>query len=139
MTQGRSLMNSPTPIYLPFDEKWYKIIILIPDLQLSPNEVIRKLSNSKHSIGCVSNREWWDKTVIKGFYLSDISKEVTVVTLCLNLSKDLHELELHTRIKKICGLSSKINSYRVNEINIPDNLISIHDIKKGIKKLLTNE
>jgi hypothetical protein len=136
-TKQMSLITINKPIFLPEDEVWYEINIKTSlRSQLNPINVLRALSNSKQSVGRKNNREWWNKNVRSGFYLNQFNANGLRITLYLNLRNELHELDFHARVKKVCGLGSVIEIARLNQIYLPKEIITLHPIKGGFENII---
>jgi len=104
--------------------------------QIEPFVIFRTLSNAKQSVGRKTNRDWWRKNVITGFQENHLSANGLVINLYLNLRNELHQLDFHTRVKKVCGLGSVIEIARLNQIYLPKEIITLHPIKGGFENII---
>jgi hypothetical protein len=136
-TKQMSLFSVKTPIHIPHNEIWYEVKINMPERsRLTPSYILRAISNSKQSVGRRTNREWWKQNVMTGFYLTNLNTSGLQIIMYLKVKKELHLLDFRTRIKKICGLASQLNVVRVNELYLPQQLITLHHIKDGYQEVL---
>jgi len=82
----------------------------------SVSKFYQKLTNSKSSVGKLSNREWF-KNIENGFYKYQVTPEKTTVYICLQPLRKLSELDLKTRIKKIkpypVDMEIGVNDYKL--------------------------
>ena len=90
------------------DNYWYFITITFDTSTFfrrlnSISDVYKKLSNSKSGLtGNLSNREWWAKLKPSGFYDYTLTKDKIVFKMIMETQTKINELELKSRIKKIC-------------------------------------
>lgn len=135
-TNPMSLLSKNSPILTPQNEIWYIIKIYIPKkITITPSTIIRKLTNSKQTTSRTTNRNWWEKNVTNGFVVNYINKEGLKMEINIQVREELHFLDVKTRIKKICGLTSEVEIFRTDEIRFPDILITIQPIKNGYQKI----
>lgn len=66
----------------------------------SISKFYQKITNSKSAVGKLSNREWF-KNIKNGFYKYQVNPETTTIYLAFEPKKQINELDLKTRIKKI--------------------------------------
>ena len=73
----------------------------------SISKFYQKLTNSKSAVGKLSNREWF-KNIKNGFYKYQVTPDTTTIYLAFEPKKQINELDLKTRIKKIKPFPDKI-------------------------------
>lgn len=67
------------------------------------NDLYVRLSNSKSSItSLLNNRLWWKKIMPSGIYESVLTDEHLALNFIMTTKLKLNELELKSRVKKIC-------------------------------------
>jgi hypothetical protein len=77
------------------------------------NDIYKRLSNSKSSItGHPNNRLWWKKIMPSGIYEPVLTEEHLVLNFIMTTNSKLNELELKSRVKKICPYVSIKISYQ---------------------------
>jgi len=80
------------------------------------NDIYKRLSNSKSSItGHPNNRFWWKKIMPSGIYESVLTDEHLELNFIMTTNSKLNELELKSRVKKICPYVSIKISYQEKE------------------------
>ena len=80
------------------------------------NDIYKRLSNSKSSItGHPNNRFWWKKIMPSGIYEPILTDEHLVLNFIMTTKSKLNELELKSRMKKICPYVSIKISYQEKE------------------------
>ena len=66
----------------------------------SISKFYQKITNSKSAVGKLSNRDWF-KNISNGFYKYQVNPEITTIYLAFEPKKQINELDLKTRIKKV--------------------------------------
>ena len=100
---------------------WYVISIVFDNSTYfrrlnNINDIYVRLSNSKSSItGHPNNRFWWKKIMPSGIYESVLTDEHLVLNFIMTTKSKLNELELKSRVKKICPYVSIKISYQEKE------------------------
>ncbi len=100
---------------------WYIILIVFDNSTYfrrlnNINDIYKRLSNSKSSItGHPNNRFWWKKIMPSGIYESVLTDEHLVLNFIMTTKSKLNELELKSRMKKICPYVSIKISYQEKE------------------------
>jgi hypothetical protein len=100
---------------------WYIILIVFDNSTYfrrlnNINDIYKRLSNSKSSItGHPNNRFWWKKIMPSGIYEPVLTDEHLVLNFIMTTNSKLNELELKSRVKKICPYVSIKISYQVKE------------------------
>lgn len=80
------------------------------------NDLYVRLSNSKSSItSLLNNRLWWKKIMPSGIYESVLTDEHLVLNFIMTTKSKLNELELKSRVKKICPYISIKICYQEKE------------------------
>lgn len=70
----------------------------------TPSKFYRKLSNSKSSVGGMTNRQYFKQNVFGGFYTHQNQEGFIEILLCLK-GTELSNLQLQVRIRKILPTS----------------------------------
>ena len=100
---------------------WYVILIVFDNSTYfrrlnNINDIYVRLSNSKSSItGHPNNRLWWKKIMPSGIYETVLTDEHLVLNFIMTTKSKLNELELKSRVKKICPYVSIKISYQEKE------------------------
>ena len=100
---------------------WYVISILFDNSTYfrrlnNINDIYKRLSNSKSSItGHPNNRFWWKKIMPSGIYEAVLTDEHLVLNFIMTTKSKLNELELKSRVKKICPYVSIKICYQEKE------------------------
>jgi hypothetical protein len=100
---------------------WYIILIVFDNSTYfrrlnNINDIYKRLSNSKSSItGHPNNRFWWKKIMPSGIYEPILTDEHLVLNFIMTTKSKLNELELKSRVKKICPYVSIKISYQEKE------------------------
>ena len=100
---------------------WYVISIVFDNSTYfrrlnNINDIYVRLSNSKSSItGHPNNRFWWKKIMPSGIYEPVLTDEHLVLNFIMTTKLKLNELELKSRVKKICPYVSIKISYQEKE------------------------
>jgi hypothetical protein len=67
------------------------------------NDLYIRLSNSKSSItGQINNRLYWKRIIPSGLYQSILTEENLILNFIMTTNIKINELELKSRVKKIC-------------------------------------
>jgi hypothetical protein len=78
----------------------------------SISEIHRTITNSKHILGGVSNRKFWQRTFKGGLYTYKVAKDYTLMEYYLNTQTEISEgllRNLRTRIKKVIWCQMEID------------------------------
>jgi hypothetical protein len=100
---------------------WYVISIVFDNSTYfrrlnNINDIYVRLSNSKSSLtGQINNRLWWKKIMPSGIYEPILTDEHLVLNFIMTTNSKLNELELKSRVKKICPYVSIKISYQEKE------------------------
>ena len=100
---------------------WYVISIVFDNSTYfrrlnNINDIYVRLSNSKSSLtGQMNNRLWWKKIMPSGIYEPILTDEHLVLNFIMTTNSKLNELELKSRVKKICPYVSIKISYQEKE------------------------
>lgn len=100
---------------------WYFITIVFDNTTYfrrlnNINEFYKRLSNSKSTLtGHPNNRFWWKKIMPSGIYEPVLTDEHLVLNFIMTTKSKLNELELKSRVKKICPYVSIKISYQEKE------------------------
>jgi hypothetical protein len=100
---------------------WYVISIVFDNSTYfrrlnNINDIYVRLSNSKSSLtGQINNRLWWKKIMPSGIYQPVLTDEHLVLNFIMTTKSKLNELELKSRVKKICPYVSIKISYQEKE------------------------
>ena len=100
---------------------WYVILIVFDNSTYfrrlnNINDIYKRLSNSKSSItGHPNNRFWWKKIMPSGIYETVLTDEHLVLNFIMTTNSKLNELELKSRVKKICPYVSIKICYQEKE------------------------
>ena len=98
----------------------------------SISKFYQKLTNSKSAVGKLSNREWF-KNIKNGFYKFQVSPETTTIYLAFEPKKQINELDLKTRIKKIKPFPDKIE-VGVNDFDLLEKyFFNLFDYNSGVE------
>jgi hypothetical protein len=103
------------------NKHWYIISIVFENstyfrILNNINDLYVRLSNSKSSItGQINNRLWWKKIMPSGIYEPIITDEHLVLNFIMTTKSKLNELELKSRVNKICPYVSIKISYQEKE------------------------
>ena len=99
------------------DTKWLEIKIEEPgELCIDEKKLYRILSNSKQSVGGESNRDWWRKWVIWGFYHYWCKPNFQVTKFYLLVHDIVSPIVLTSRVRKAVGFTSDLS---VTEVDSP--------------------
>ena len=99
---------------------------------LTISKFYQKITNSKSAVGKLSNREWF-KNIRNGFYKYQVSPETTTIYLAFEPKKQINELDLKTRIKKIKPFPDEIE-IGVNDFELLDKYFySLFDYNTGVE------
>ena len=102
--------------------RWVELVVNEPGEEcIDEKKLFRFLSNSKQSIGGVSNRDWWRRNVIWGFYHYWCRPESKVTKFYLFMESSVSELVLKTRLVKVVGVGSEVEVRRVERPLYPTN------------------
>jgi hypothetical protein len=102
-------------------QHWYIISIVFDNSTYfrrlnNINDIYKRLSNSKSSItGHPNNRFWWKKIMPSGIYETVLTDEHLVLNFIMTTKSKLNDLELKSRVKKICPYVSIKISYQGKE------------------------
>jgi hypothetical protein len=100
---------------------WYIILIVFDNSTYfrrlnNINDIYKRLSNSKSSItGHPNNRFWWKKIMPSGIYETVLTDEHLVLNFIMTTKSKLNDLELKSRVKKICPYVSIKICYQEKE------------------------
>ena len=83
---------------------------------IDEKDLFRTLSNSKQSVGGESNRDWWRRSVIWGFYHFWCKPNFQVTRFYLFVDGEVSPLVLKSRVRKAVGFNSEL---AVNDIECP--------------------
>lgn len=98
----------------------------------SISKFYQKLTNSKSSVGKLSNRDWF-KNIKNGFYKFQVTPETTIIYIALEPKKLLNELDLKTRIKKIKPFPESI-VIGINDFQLLNRyFIKLFDYNSGVE------
>lgn len=132
-----SLLSLGTTVVLPEQNIWYEITINVHNpFKVVPSDLIRGLSNNKQSIGGRTNREWWKTNVITGYYITRFTQTGLEIVLYLNLKREINHMDFKIRVKKMCGLGSKVRVVRTQHLLIPQEFITLNSINDGVESVL---
>jgi hypothetical protein len=101
---------------------WYVISIVFDNSTYfrrlnNINDIYKRLSNSKSSItGHPNNRFWWKKIMPSGIYETVLTDEHLVLNFIMTTKSKLNDLELKSRVKKICPYVSIKICYQEKEV-----------------------
>jgi hypothetical protein len=99
------------------DTKWLEIKIEEPgELCIDEKKLYRILSNSKQSVGGESNRDWWRKWVIWGFYHYWCKPNFQVTKFYLLVHDIVSPIVLTSRVRKAVGFNADLS---VTEVESP--------------------
>ena len=113
------------------DAHWIQVTITeTGERCTNENTLYRILSNSKQSVGGVSNRVWWNRHVIRGFYHYTCAEGSQTTRFCLLIQPSPSVSSLHTRFRKTVGFSADIKTEFINELAYPKS-------RKGFKSFQT--
>lgn len=114
------------------DGKWLELVVEEEGERcIDEKKLYRLLSNAKQSIGGMSNRKWWRKNVICGFYHFWCKPDQRVTKFLLYVQPDSSLIVLKARVKKGVGLSPQIS---VKQVESPDYPTS----SEGYKSFINN-
>jgi hypothetical protein len=83
-------------------------------------------------VGKLSNREWF-KNIRNGFYKYQVSPETTTIYLAFEPKKQINELDLKTRIKKIKPFPEEIE-IGINDFELLEKYFySLFDYNSGVE------
>ena len=100
---------------------WYVISIVFDNSTYfrrlnNINDIYVRLSNSKSSItGHPNNRFWWKKLMPSGIYHPILTDDNLVINFIMTTESKINELELKSRVKKICPYVSIKVCYQEKE------------------------
>jgi hypothetical protein len=99
---------------------------------LSISKFYQKITNSKSAVGKLSNRDWF-KNIRNGFYKYQVSPEKTTIYLAFEPKKQINELDLKTRIKKIKPFPEEIE-IGINDFELLEKYFySLFDYNSGVE------
>ena len=99
---------------------------------LTISKFYQKITNSKSSVGKLSNREWF-KNIRNGFYKYQVSPETTTIYLAFEPKKQINELDLKTRIKKVKPFPDVIE-IGLNDFDLLDKyFFNLFDYNSGVE------
>ena len=99
------------------DTKWLEIKLEEPgELCIDEKKLYRILSNSKQSVGGESNRDWWRKWVIWGFYHYWCKPNFQVTKFYLLVHDIVSPIVLTSRVRKAVGFNADLS---VTEVDSP--------------------
>ena len=99
------------------DTKWLEIKIEEPgELCIDEKKLYRILSNSKQSVGGESNRDWWRKWVIWGFYHYWCKPNFQATKFYLLVHDIVSPIVLTSRVRKAVGFNADLS---VTEVDSP--------------------
>jgi hypothetical protein len=99
---------------------------------LSISKFYQKITNSKSAVGKLSNREWF-KNIRNGFYKYQVSPETTTIYLAFEPKKQINELDLKTRIKKVKPFPDVIE-IGLNDFDLLDKyFFNLFDYNSGVE------
>jgi hypothetical protein len=99
---------------------------------LTISKFYQKITNSKSAVGKLSNRDWF-KNISNGFYKYQVSPETTTIYLAFEPKKQINELDLKTRIKKIKPFPEEIEIGR-NDFDLLDKyFFNLFDYNTGVE------
>ena len=99
---------------------------------LSISKFYQKITNSKSAVGKLSNREWF-KNIRNGFYKYQVNPEITTIYLAFEPKKQINELDLKTRIKKIKPFPDVIE-IGLNDFDLLDKyFFNLFDYNSGVE------
>ena len=114
------------------DGKWLELVVEEEGERcIDEKKLYRLLSNAKQSSGGMSNRKWWRKNVICGFYHFWCKPDQRVTKFLLYVQPDSSHIVLKARVKKGVGLSPQIS---VKQVESPDYPTS----SEGYKSFINN-
>jgi hypothetical protein len=80
------------------------------------NDLYVRLSNSKSSLtSLLNNRFWWKKLMPSGIYHPILTDDNLVINFIMTTESKINELELKSRVKKICPYVSIKICYQEKE------------------------
>lgn len=80
------------------------------------NDLYVRLSNSKSSLtSLLNNRYWWKKLMPSGIYHPILTDDNLVINFIMTTESKINELELKSRVKKICPYVSIKICYQEKE------------------------
>lgn len=80
------------------------------------NDLYVRLSNSKSSLtSLLNNRFWWKKLMPSGIYHPILTDDNLVINFIMTTDSKINELELKSRVKKICPYVSIKICYQEKE------------------------
>ena len=80
------------------------------------NDLYVRLSNSKSSLtSLLNNRFWWKKLMPSGIYHPILTDDNLVINFIMTTESKINELELKSRVKKICPYVSIKVCYQEKE------------------------
>lgn len=103
-------------------------ILKLTNIEVQPQELYRMLSNSKQVTSGLNNREWWKLNVLEFGMWSVYQNESLEIIIVLTSDKNLSELDLRVRLKRICGIQSDIH-FGIENVSIPQNIIEFKHYK----------
>lgn len=99
---------------------------------LTISKFYQKITNSKSAVGKLSNREWF-KNIRNGFYKYQVNPEITTIYLAFEPKKQINELDLKTRIKKIKPFPDVIE-IGLNDFDLLDKyFFNLFDYNSGVE------
>jgi hypothetical protein len=99
---------------------------------LSISKFYQKITNSKSAVGKLSNREWF-KNIKNGFYKYQVNPQTTIIYLAFEPKKQINELDLKTRIKKIKPFPDLIE-IGLNDYDLLDKyFFNLFDYNSGVE------
>jgi hypothetical protein len=99
---------------------------------LSISKFYQKITNSKSAVSKLSNREWF-KNIRNGFYKYQVSPETTTIYLAFEPKKQINELDLKTRIKKVKPFPDVIE-IGLNDFDLLDKyFFNLFDYNSGVE------
>jgi hypothetical protein len=98
----------------------------------SISKFYQKITNSKSAVGKLSNRDWF-KNISNGFYKYQVNPEITTIYLAFEPKKQINELDLKTRIKKIKPFPDVIE-IGLNDFDLLDKyFFNLFDYNSGVE------
>jgi hypothetical protein len=98
----------------------------------SISKFYQKITNSKSAVGKLSNRDWF-KNISNGFYKYQVNPEITTIYLAFEPKKQINELDLKTRIKKVKPFPDVIE-IGLNDFDLLDKyFFNLFDYNSGVE------
>lgn len=100
--------------------RWLEVKIEeIGERCIDEKKLYRVLSNSKQSLGGESNRDWWRRSVIWGFYHYWCKPNFQVTKFYLFVHQDVSPLTLKSRVRKGVGFNPELTVVEVERPQFP--------------------